>query len=249
MPKSSGRAENLDYAPDGRSSSLAVIEHLGVHDHAVEVARIGDPMAFAPMRSTCATGGGIAMSSGIPIHSRSRSSCGTTNMPWRVMRNSPTTVGCARRRILPDLTLGTPVAAVCVMRAMARSPFMAPRVSLRPKIKVARHPLDRTVGNQEAVAVAMNAHAPGQILAVAGGSGVMLVGERDQVAARGETVQGGFDDRAILLAPHAQFPEQVFDAGPAVRLPGDVFEQLGVGHVFHDSGEASVKNCRGAVII
>ena len=197
MPKSSGDAKNFNDAADRRPFAVAVFENLGVDDHAVELADIGD---FDRLRARCGQPGcarsgrsGMAMSSGISIHSVRRSSCGTTNRPRRLMRNWPTTVGCARLRILTISPSVRPFGPVCVMRAMARSPFIAPARAVAADIEIAGDTGYRVIGNQKSVAVAMNADAPGDEFAAARRGDVMPVGELDQIAAGSQAVEGGFD--------------------------------------------------------
>ncbi len=56
------------------------------------------------------------------------------------------------------------------------------------------------VGNQKPVAVAMHADASGGVFAIAGGRGEMAGIELDEFAARGESVERGFDGVALFAA-------------------------------------------------
>ena len=116
------------------------------------------------------------------------------------------------------------------MRAMARSPFIAPRVAVAPDIEIAGDARDGAIGNQKSVAVSMDAEASGNIFAAAGCGDVMPVGELDQVAAGGEAVEGGFDGCAIL-AFDAQFLEKMLETRLPVRLLRDMDEQRGIRHI------------------
>ena len=75
---------------------------------------------------------------------------------------------------------------------------------IAPDEKIAVHLCNRLVGDEEAVAVAMHADAAGDILFAAGGGGPIMVGELDDVAARGKALDGGFDLLFLLAALRAQ---------------------------------------------
>ncbi len=98
-------------------------------------------------------------------------------------------------------------------------------------VEVALHAGNRAVGNEETVSIAVDADAPGDELPALRCGDVMLIGELDQIAAPGETVDGGFD-RGAVIAFDTQFPEEMFEAGFPMRLLYDVFEQRGVLHVY-----------------
>ncbi len=63
-----------------------------------------------PTRSRDAEGEGSSMPSGMRIHWRMRSSCGTTKFPRLRMRNSPTTVLVGAAQHLDDLAVGAAIA-------------------------------------------------------------------------------------------------------------------------------------------
>jgi hypothetical protein len=91
----------------------------------------------------------------------------------------------------------------------------------------ARHGL---LGNQEPVAVAMDADTSGNVFAAAEGGDVVPVVKFDEIATRREAVESGFDNCAIVTFD-AQFFEQVLETRLSVRLLRDVGKQRGIGHI------------------
>ena len=83
-------------------TALAVLrefEHLDVDDHAVQILHALETRAARRPRGRRAAIRGNSIPSGISIHCWMRSSAGTTKLPRLRMRNSPTTVHVARRRM------------------------------------------------------------------------------------------------------------------------------------------------------
>ncbi len=138
-------------------------------------------------------------------------------MPRRLMRNWPTTVGCARLRTLTISPSERPLGPECVMRRDGAVAVHRPARVVAPYVEIALHARNGAVGNQKPVSVAVNADAPGDEFAALRRGDVMQVRELDQFAAAGQAVDGGFD-RGAVIALDAQFPEKMFEAGFPVRL-------------------------------
>ena len=96
-PKSSGWPRISITRPTGLEPRLRVFEHLHVHHHAVQLFRRCRRAALPPR---CGRRQAPPAASPAPRGSRSTAGCarraGPRNCPRRPIRNSPTTVGCAR---------------------------------------------------------------------------------------------------------------------------------------------------------
>ena len=88
---------------------------------------------------------------------------------------------------------------------------------------------NRTFGDQEPVTIAMQIEASDGEFAAAGGDHVLAALQLDQVAARREARQRGFQ-LVAALAFSAQLAHQLLEVGPRVRQLGDVGYNCRVGH-------------------
>jgi hypothetical protein len=94
---------------------------------------------------------------------------------------------------------------------------------------VARESLDGTLGNQEAVAIAMHLEAADRELARARGDGVMAGTQFDEVAAGGEPGQRRLE--LFALAPAGPgLADELFEVGAGMREPRDMVEQRPIRH-------------------
>ena len=83
-------------------------------------------------------------------------------------------------------------------------------------VDVAGDAFDGTVGDQEAVAVAVHVEAADGELAAAGGDGVLAGAQLDEVAARDQARERGFQFLRVV-ALGAEFADQLFEIGAGVR--------------------------------
>ena len=94
---------------------------------------------------------------------------------------------------------------------------------------VAGDPLDRPVGNQKAVAVAVHVEAADGEFAAARGDHIMARAQLQQVAARGQPGQRGFQLLAVG-AFRSQFADQLLEVAARVRQARQVVEYGPVRH-------------------
>ena len=158
-PKSSGWPRISITRPTGAVAVLGEFEQLDVDDHAVQILDASPPRrGFTPMRSTV---GAARAESPCLREFRSTAGCARRAAPRSCrggrMRNSPTTVGCARFSTLTISPSARPPASMRAMRTITRSPCMAFCGGIGRDEDVAGDACDRAVGNQKAVAVAMHA--------------------------------------------------------------------------------------------
>ena len=94
---------------------------------------------------------------------------------------------------------------------------------------IALDAFEGTVGNQEAVAVAVHVHAADGEFAAARGGRVVAGAQLDEIAAGGQSGERGFQLGA-RFTPGAQLPDKLLKVSTGVRRAGNLFEQRGVGH-------------------
>ena len=177
------------------------------------------------------------MPSGISIHCWMRSSCGATKLPRRVARNSPTTVGWRAFQHLDDFAIGAAVRFdardldhdAVAMHGVARGRGGNEDVAL--------HALNRTIGDEKAVTVAMHVEAADGEIARFRGRYEMAGAQLDQIAAVLQTLQRQFEVGAGR-AFRAELPHELLEIGTGMGQPRNVVEDGGVGHspiVFHST--------------
>ena len=113
-------AQDLDDAAHGPVAVFAKVEDFGGDDHAVQVFdRMLTVIARAPTRSTVTCREGIAMSSGISIHWRIRSSCGIDEIAGAPDAELADHSGMRAAQHAHDLAVGAPSRS---MRLILRNP-------------------------------------------------------------------------------------------------------------------------------
>src|SRR5471032_1854697 len=181
-----------------------------------------------PIRSSAGPAGGNSMPSGISIHCWMRSS-------WHYVLPAAPDVKLADHRGVgapqdfDDLAIG---AAIGFDARDANHHAVSVHGLLRRvgwNEDVALYPFQRPLGYQKPIAIAVHVQAPHREFPAAGCNRILAAPKLQQIAARNQAHQRGFQLLA-LLAPGAQFANQLFEISPGVRQLTNVFQQNRVRH-------------------
>ncbi len=227
-----GAAQNLDHAAHWPRSLLGILQQFDVHDHAGEIfhrlhLHRSNADAVRPGGGRSAARKFHAIGNIDPLVDPAIGGNHVAAAAADFELTDHRGVGALQH--LDDFAIGAPTGldarnsddhAVAVHGALGL---------FRRKEDIACDPLHRALGDQEAVAIAVHLQASHGEFAAARGDGVVAGAQLDEVAARGEPGQSGFEGRAAI-ALNAQLADQLLEIGPGVREAGDVVQK---GRVVH----------------
>ena len=225
-----GVAEDFDDAADGGGAALGEFEQFDVDDHAVEFGDVGDLGGVTPMRSTgAALAGGSSMPSGISIHWLDAGVGGDDVAAAASDLEFADHGGVGAFQHLDDFAIGAASgfdAGDADDDAVAMHGLFG---GVGRDEDVSGDPRNGAFGDQEAVAIAVEVEASDGEFAAAGGDHELAALELDQVAARGEAGEGGFQLLAALSFG-AQFADELLEVGAGMRQLGDMGYNCRIGH-------------------
>ena len=225
-----GGAQHFDHASGRAIAVVAVIQNVHVDNQAIQIGRAGDDTFFHANPVYCRMRGRNGHVGGDRNPVLHALVVGNHEQALPCDAKFANDAGMGALQNLPDCAFGlaigpgprhVPDGAVAVHQA-ARAVAGNEDVALNAR--------NRVIGNQKAVAIAVNAETPGNEFAAIARRGVLTGFDFDQLAFFHQPLQGVFQHGA-LLAPHAQFAKEMFQAGPAMRQTVDMLKDHGVGHL------------------